>query len=659
VPALAGVGGAVWDTATGTLRCDPVALAVLGVTEEEFDGRVESLVARLLPQDMPRLFAEARRVLDREMSFSAYFRIRHPGGAERWTHTQGHVVRDARGRVRQVIGIVRDARPDVEAYEHRVADPAPARQADMVQQLSSALAQAATVEEVTDALTRTGLLSASGIKSVTVCVEEDGQVLLFASRGLRTPLARTYHLSRLSDRLPLSEAIRTGRPAFFTDHRELLTRYPKLRRLLPAEERASYAILPLTAQGRTFGAVGLGYAVEGFSLEERTVLLALSATVAQSLQRALLYDKAQEVAAELQTSMLPAHLPQTNSLMLAARYRPAPFAHEVGGDWYDATPLPQGRTALVIGDVQGHDVRAAAVMGQLRTALRAYIAEGHSAAAAMTRASRFLADLGTDRFATCTLAVLNPEADEATIVRAGHLAPLVRHADGRCAWHRVPGGLPLGLFPEDSYTSTPIAFEPGATMVLCTDGLVESRTADIQQGKSSLLQALCGGPPRPEPLADHLLTTMGSGNVDDTAVLIAHRTRTRPTGPARLHMGVSQKDPAALRHARHALRDRLRQWGLEDLEDQATLLACELLTNALRHAAGPITFTACPLPGDGRLLRLEVSDASSTSPHRRFAGEDATGGRGMLLVEELATSWGSRPHGTGKTVWADLDADTA
>ncbi|MDQ0791181.1 SpoIIE family protein phosphatase [Streptomyces sp. B3I8] len=526
VPALVGIGGVVWEPPAGRLHCDATALAVLGMTREECERHPELLAARVLAQDMPRLFAEARRVLARRTAFSVYFRIRHSDGDIRWTHAQGRTVRDADGGLLRVVGVVRDARPDVEARESQVADPTGARHADMVQQLTTTLTQAATVEEVTEALVRAGLLGPATVKSVAICCEDHGHVLLLAFRGFPASVVRALRMSRLEDSLPLSETIRTGRPVFL-DHAGLLDHYPQLRSLLPAHDSAGYAMLPLTAEGRTFGAVGLVSEGGGFSPQVRTLLLALSGTIAQSLQRALLYDRTREMAAGLQTSMLPAKLPQTPALTLAARYRPAPFAHEVGGDWYDALRLSRGRTALVIGDVQGHDVHAAAVMGQLRTALRAYLAEGHSAQAALSRAGRFLAELGTDRFATCTLAVLDPAAGEAEIVRAGHLGPLVRHADGRCAWYPVPGGMPLGPFPEEECPSTRIPFEAGATMVLCTDGLVESRTDDILVGKTALLRCLASAPAPLETLADHLLTAVAdpAGNADDIALLLARRAR--------------------------------------------------------------------------------------------------------------------------------------
>lgn len=656
-----GLGAFVWDTEAGLLHGDRTALELLGVPPGP-DGTPQPVVVRRLRPDVFGGLVRMRRLLHHQTRYSVFFRLVHPRSGIRWMHSQGHGVRDARGRVVRVVGMLRDPQPDeVAPASMRARDPARTRDAEMVQQVTSALAQAATVEEVTEALTGASLLAATGVRSVAVCREENGLVRLVGSWGVAEQAVRALHLSRIDDPLPLSEAIRTQQAAFLPDHRDLLERYPMLARHLPQAAHTSYACLPLVAQGRAFGAVGLGYANKhGFTLAERAVLIALSNTIAQSLQRALLYDKTRELAAEMQTSMLPARLPQPGGLMLAARYRPAPFAHEVGGDWYDALPLPGrgGRTALIVGDVQGHDVRAAALMGQLRTALRAYAAEGHPPAAVMARASAFLAELGSDRFATCVMAVIDTATEEAEVVRAGHHTALVRHPDGHCRWYRgVPAGLPLGPFPEHLYTAARVPFEPGATMVLCTDGLIESRTEDLEHGKDRLRRALHSGPTRPGPLADHLLHRMAghTDTDDDVAFLVAHRSiRPHRTAPARLVLRIDPFSPDGLRTARRELRHRLRQWALDHLADRATLLATELITNALRHTSGQVVLTAVPLRRDGRTLRLEVTDTSSTPPRRMPSDENATSGRGLLLVEELADTWGVTPRGTGKSVWVEI-----
>ena len=660
-----GLGAFVWDAEAGLLHGDRTALEILGVPYGP-DSTPGPLVVRRLPPDVLGGLVRMRRLLRNRSGYSVFFRLAHPRGGIRWVHSQGHGVRNAHGRVVRVVGMVRDPHPDEGApASMRARDPARTRDAEMVQQVTGALAQAATVEEVTEALTGASLLAATGVQSVAVCREENGLVRLVGSWGVAEEAVRALHLSRIDEPLPLSEAIRTQEAAFLSAHEDLLDRYPLLGRHLPEAAGIGYACLPLVAQGRAFGAVGLGYANKhGFTLAERAVLITLSNTIAQCLQRALLYDKTRELAAEMQTSMLPAHLPQPAGLVLAARYRPAPFAHQVGGDWYDAIPLPgrSGRTALIVGDVQGHDVRAAALMGQLRTALRAYAAEGHPPTAVMARASAFLAELGSDRFATCVMAVIDTATDEADVVRAGHHAPLVRHSDGRCRWYRgIPAGLPLGPFPEHLYTAARVPFEPGATLLLCTDGLIESRTTDLQHGTDRLRRALRAGPARPEPLADHLLHRMDghTDTDDDVAFLVAHRSNRRRSGAsARLALRVDPFSPDGLRTARRDLRHRLREWALDHLTDRATLLATELITNALRHTSGRVQLTALPLHRDGRTLRLEVTDTSSTPPRRMPSDENATGGRGLLLVEELADTWGVTPRGTGKSVWVEIRGES-
>lgn len=349
------------------------------------------------------------------------------------------------------------------------------------------------------------------------------------------------------------------------------------------------------------------------------MLTALGKVIAQSLQRALLYDQEHELAAGLQTAMLPGRLPDAPGLSLATRYRPTRARGSIGGDWYDALTLPDGRIAAVIGDVQGHDVTAAAIMGQLRVALRAYAAEGHPPTTVMARTSVFLTELATDRFATCLIALLDPRTGMTSIVRAGHPEPLVRRSDGSSAWIDIPGGLPLGLAAQDAlpvYPASETVLEPGSTLVLCTDGLVEARAEDIDEGRSRLLRALRTGPEQPDDLADHLLHSMAdyTGEEDDVALLILRRSSGRPVPAPQWETDIAPQDPDALRAARLALRGALSNWSLEALSDTAELLACELVTNALLYTGGATTLTARPAQNGGRALRLTVSDTSPASP---------------------------------------------
>ncbi len=241
--------------------------------------------------------------------------------------------------------------------------------------------------------------------------------------------------------------------------------------------------------------IGLFYRRESeFRDQERNVLVALGSSIAQSLARAMLYDQEHDLAAGLQQAMLPRRIPGVPDAQVAVRYRSARLGRDIGGDWYDVIPLPNGRVAAVVGDVQGHDTQAAALMGQLRIVLRAYAAEGHAPATVMARASAFLNELDTDRFATCIYVDADLSTGAARFVRAGHIDPLLRHAEGICRRLPVAGGLPLGIsseFKRLDYPVTTIHLAAGDTLVLCTDGLVE------QPGSRPRRRAAAAGPRGP------------------------------------------------------------------------------------------------------------------------------------------------------------------
>ncbi|GHB45362.1 magnesium or manganese-dependent protein phosphatase [Streptomyces viridiviolaceus] len=663
--AVNGMGTFTWDVTDGVMRYDDAGLAVMGFRPGEFDGRLETLSERMVAEELPAIQELVDRALRERSGFSLYFRVRHRNGRLRWTHTQGHIVRDPQWRPVRVIGVIRDASQELVAFDQteqlRQARNDRRRQADIVGHVSDVLVPTVTVEDVAEALTTSRLLERIGASGIVLGLIDNGRMELVGSNGVPENLIRDFHLSRLDATLPLTEAVRTRKPVFLTSKAALTERYPALEPYVTRfSGTVATAYLPLIAQDTPIGAVGLTYAGGArFPPDERTVLTALGRVIAQSLQRALLYDQEHELAAGLQTAMLPGRLPQVPELALATRYRPTRARGGIGGDWYDALTLPDGRIVAVVGDVQGHDVTAAAVMGQLRIALSAYAAEGHPPATVMARASAFLAELDTDRFATCLIALLDPGTGMTSIVRAGHPEPVLRRRDGSSVWIATPGGLPLGLTApgtQPAYPALETVLEPGSTLVLCTDGLIESRARDIDQGRTRLLDAITTGPGPPEVLADHLLDTMAAytGEEDDVALLVLQRSRSGPDPAPQMEATISPADPDALGAARLALRTALHAWSLEALDDTAELLACELATNALLHTGGHAILTARPVRHGGRGLRLAVSDASPVTPRRRAANEQCTSGRGLMLVEELATSWGIEPRGTGKTVWCEI-----
>jgi serine phosphatase RsbU (regulator of sigma subunit)/anti-sigma regulatory factor (Ser/Thr protein kinase) len=662
------MGSFDWDLDQGILDFDEAGLRVFDLRPEEYSRRPDGLVLRVEPGEGDRLDREIRRAVQSgRPSYSAYFMVTRRDGTKQWTHTQGTIVRDEQGYARRVVGIVRDARDD---FTH---SPPPAAAegsgpaggvrsfTSTVGRTTEALSHAVSVRDVVAVLTGAGGLQRFGADGLVLSLVEGATMRFIATSG--ELMARMGHPEpvRLVESLPLADAVLTRKPHFVGDIDDLRERFPLIEPYVEKLGLAAGAFLPLIAQSRAIGGIALLYHDRHeFTREQRELGTALAGIVAQSLQRAILFDKEREFATGLQSAMLPRHIPRFEGAEIAVRYHAASSGREVGGDWYDVIALPQNRVGLVVGDVQGHDTHAAAVMGQLRIALRAYAAEGHPPSSVLGRASRFLAELDTERFATCSYAQLDLTTGSVHAARAGHIGPLIRHTDGRTGWPHVRGGLPLGLagilgLPE--FPETRLDLVPGETLVFCTDGLVEERGLDITVGMDALAEAVHHGPQRVEELADHLAERLWQrwGSSDDVALLVLRRNPDPGTTRApRIHQYVHQADPEGLADARLALRQALTAWGLEDLADDIELAAGELLVNVLLHTEGGAVLTLEVLPEPVRRVRLSVQDRSSVWPRRRSPGEAATSGRGLLMIDVLADAWGVEPRGEGKAVWCEF-----
>jgi len=488
---------------------------------------------------------------------------------------------------------------------------------------------------------------------------------------------------------PAAEVVRTGRAVYLSSPADYKTRYPTSWPLAAHFGRHSWAFLPLTVAGRTMGAwmAAFTYPVT-FTPDERSVLTTVARMLAQALSRAGAAESERELTDGLQRSMLPTLGPEIPGMSVAARYVPTGGGLQVGGDWYDMIQLPGGRFALTIGDVQGHDVRAAGLMGQLRIALRAYASEGHRPDAVLSRASRFLHGMTYDedgddlRFATCLYVEVDPANGVLEIARAGHPDPAIRMADGTVLMRPTAGGLPLGIDPDADYPTTRLVLEPGETMLICTDGLIETGGHDLDTGwrrirrileehdggteelADSLVQAVHG------PSSHHATGPLTDRREDDIAVLLLYRlgerseygttTSARPS-MRRMLLTVAQAEPERIAGARQQLRELLHDWTSEDQVDSAVLLVSEMLTNVLVHTDADALLvaevTSDPRDSDGpgsRRLHLKVTDASDDLPHKRHPGELASSGRGLVLMELLADTWGVDPRGEGKSIWFEL-----
>ncbi|MER5928713.1 SpoIIE family protein phosphatase [Streptomyces sp. NPDC002054] len=662
--ALNRMGTFDWDLDSGQMHLDPTALEVMELRPEEYNGTLVGLRPRIPPDQEARLDARVAQALKGGRDhYGAYFRIRRRDGSPRWTHIQGHILRHSNGRPYRIIGVVRDASLDPrEPGLPGRQDEGRRRMTGVVERTTAILAHARTVNDVTDVLKDPEALGHLGAVSVMLGIVDGGRIHLVAEGQLGSYVPEIEY-TRIDAGFPMSRAVRTLQPVFLSSREEFEERYPLLWPYIEPLSVRSGVYLPLIAQGRAIGALGLLYTRDGdFTAEERNVLVALGSGIAQSLQRAMLFEQEHDLAEGLQRAMLPRRIPAVPGARIAVRYRAARMGRDIGGDWYDVIPIGEGRVGVMIGDVEGHDTDAAAVMGQLRIVLRAYVSEGHTPGTAMARASAFLRELETERFATCTYAETDLNTGRVQLVRAGHLDPVVRRGDGSCHRVAVAGGLPLGLpahehSPSGSgYPVTSLELHPGDTLLLCTDGLIDRPGADSDAGMREFMEAVRDGPTDVEELADVLCDLVGdAGGGDDMALLLLRRRGSpapRGSGPLRQHLAPG--DPEGPATARHLVRAAAAAWGAGDRADEIELAADELITNVLVHTdgGGEISLRLTP---EGR-VRIEIEDTSSALPRRREAGDWAVSGRGLLLVDRLADTWGVEPRGTGKSVWCEFHA---
>ncbi|MEU8522801.1 SpoIIE family protein phosphatase [Streptomyces sp. NBC_01216] len=389
--------------------------------------------------------------------------------------------------------------------------------------LAIALSEAVTARQVSAVVTDE-LLPAFGGRQLAIYLLSERHLYLAWETGFPQGFLEPFEGVGLDARVPGVETLTTGRPMFYESMEQLGKAYPGLP--LDAESGAR-AFLPLIASGRPVGSCILGFdRPRGFSPEERTVLTALAGLIAQALERARRYDSEAALARGLQDALLPGRLPVRDRLDTVARYLPGTQGMDVGGDWYDVIDTGDGLLALTIGDVQGHGVAAAATMGQLRSAVRAFALGGLAPQAVVTGTNRLLIDLDPGQFASSCYILLDPENGHCQGVRAGHPQPLLRRPDGTTEIMNLAGGLVLGIDNDATYPVTEFRMEPGASLALFTDGLVEAPGTDIDEGMERLRRtfAVTGSGPLTET-ADRLIrhARQATDRPDDIALLLAAR----------------------------------------------------------------------------------------------------------------------------------------
>ncbi|WP_251095871.1 sodium/proline symporter PutP [Streptomyces sp. Caat 7-52] len=428
----------------------------------------------------------------------------------------------------------------------------------------------------------------------------------------------------------------------------------------------SVMVVPVRARGVTLGVVTFARSRRLGPFEDDDVRLAeeLVSRAAVCIDNARRFTRERTAARSMQRYLLPQDLTGGSALAVASWYLPADAPSGVGGDWFDVIPLSGARVALVVGDVAGHGINAAATMGRLRVAVRTLANLDHSPEELLAHLDDLVIGLmgahdvdapmadegeatGTAFLgATCLYAVYDPVSRLCTMARAGHLPPMVVTPDGAVAILDLPAGPPLGLgyLPFESIETE---LEDGSLIALYTDGLVESVDRDIDVGLSRLGDALAAPLPTLAETGRRVIDSLLTGPpADDAALLLA---RTRVLAPDRVASWDLPSDPAAVAHARDLAAGKLTEWGIPDLTFTTELIVSELVTNAIRHATGPVCLRLIRERG----LICEVSDASSTSPRLRHARTTDEGGRGLLIVAQMARRWGTRYTKTGKIIWAE------
>jgi GAF domain-containing protein/anti-sigma regulatory factor (Ser/Thr protein kinase) len=522
--------------------------------------------------------------------------------------------------------------------------------ADRLLQVTAALSSAHTLPAVIDVVIDKGFSLLGGYGGgVGLVREARGELEIVDLRHLGGDIReRWVGVFPLDTDLPMMISAREGEPLFYETIQALRDRHPDHTRDFGARTRA-FVSLPLWLAQRTIGALVVMFdEAREFSEDDRNFMMTLAGLCAQALERARLNAREGEIARTLQRSLLPV-LDVPPQVEVAVRYLPGGAGSEVGGDWYDVLGLGAGRVAVAVGDVMGRGVAAAALMGQVRAAMRAYALLDLAPSLLLDRLDLVVRDVAEGAFVTCIYALYDPADRTLTFSSAGHPPPLVASAGGASAVQLEPGPpLGLGLGGRNEQV---VVVEPTDVVALYTDGLVETRERDVDEGVRVLADVLARPPADLESLGTRAVAALVAPEHDDDVALLL----LRPLGDA---IGVAApwvtlpRDPAAVADARALTWRTLAARGAAPrLGEAVTLVVSELVTNAIRHGRGdPRLRVRVASPH----VVIEVEDEGGHLPQRRFATADDEGGRGLELVALVAGRWGWRPTASGKVVWAEL-----
>jgi serine phosphatase RsbU (regulator of sigma subunit)/PAS domain-containing protein len=753
------IGSWVWYLGPGLLNLDEPSLALLGIDPDAYDGRIETWLGIVHPDDVAWVSAEVDKAISTIGPYDAEYRVCHPDGTARWIQVRGVVEPDADGHpyrmlgsawdttqshdvreglrsdlrymsdgflsldntwritfanvqaerllgsgspgnlagrvlwdllvIRRVPGLQDRCRkaaggtkpvvfeaewPDTRRWyrfrfvpvpdglawyitditesrkrksERAVTERAAAERAARIQELTAALAEAVTSQDVVAAVAER-VLPPFGASGLIMQVVEGDRMRVIGAVGY--PQSMVDIVGRpLREVPPAAQALRDHRPWFISSPKEYARRYPTFA-AQPGTGKQAWAFMPLVVSG---GLVGL--CVVSFDRprrltgSERALLIALSGLIAQALERARLFDAEHAQAQALQQSLLPPALPALPAVTAAARYLPAGPRADVGGDWYDVIPLSADRAALVIGDVMGHGLPEAVIMGRLRTAVQTLSDLDLPPDDILGHLNDLVYGLGDDTFATCLYAIYDPVTRLCSFARAGHPPPAVVWPDGTVRFVQAPTDPPLGV-AEPPFEVVDLPVPEDGLLVLYTDGLIESAQRDSDAGMNRLAELLRAG--RTESL-DQLCESLTGAllpadhhSSDDAALLVARVHATAPDAIASWSLPFA---PQAARAARRHVRAQLDAWGLEELAMTTEELVSELVANVILHAREPVQLRLLR----SRSLVCEVFDGSPTTPRIRRAEWTDEGGRGLQMIAALCDRWGTRYMTTGKCIWTE------